>query len=59
MKLPRMPTYFGFKSNGNHWNNTHISTTMRPIIHEMAKIKHTKITIKRKIEADEEKEWCE
>jgi hypothetical protein len=25
----------------------------------MAKIKHTKITIKRKIEADEEKAWCE
>jgi hypothetical protein len=32
---------------------------MRPIIHEMAKIKHTNITIKRKIEAEEEKERCE
>jgi hypothetical protein len=30
---------------------------MRPTTHEMAKIKHTNITIKRKIEA--EKERCE
>jgi hypothetical protein len=32
---------------------------MRPITHKMAKIKHTNNTIKRKNEAEEEKERCE
>jgi hypothetical protein len=32
---------------------------MRPITHEMTKIKHSNITKNKKIEAEEEKEGCE